>query len=182
MPPSSCLLSPILYPARPLSYPLPSISSSLLPSLPPHYPPSLSASLRSSIPNPYFSIHPLPPLTPPSLPLTLLLSSPLLLMRCTADSLTPGDLINHPQVRELLRSELRNVCTNFKSYERPLGWAAVLEPFSQVRTYILKCIQPYEHACTYDCNSNISAPISFEKHEKKFKLHQNNSNCINFST
>ena len=123
--------------------------------IPPSYPFSIPPSLLFPSILPYFS----------SLPLTLLPSSPaLLLMRCTADSLTPGDLINHPQVRELLRSELRNVCTNFKSYERPLGWAAVLEPFSQVRTHVLTsvCIQPYIRECTYNCNSNIFASISFE--------------------
>ena len=169
---SSCLLSSILYSARPLSYPLPFISSSLLPSFSSSLPitslpflprsdiPSLPITLRLFFPSKLLPFHSSPP--PSNSPFPSSYPPPLLLMRCTADSLTPGDLINHPQVRELLRSELRNVCTNFKSYERPLGWAAVLEPFSQVRTHELKCIQPYEHVCTYNCKCSVFASISFE--------------------
>jgi hypothetical protein len=41
------------------------------------------------------------------------------------------DLLHHGEVRKLLTAELSHVCATMKSYERPLMWAAILEPFSQ---------------------------------------------------
>jgi long-subunit acyl-CoA synthetase (AMP-forming) len=41
------------------------------------------------------------------------------------------DLLNHEEVRKLLNAELAHVCSTMKSYERPLRWAAIFEPFSQ---------------------------------------------------
>jgi long-chain acyl-CoA synthetase len=41
------------------------------------------------------------------------------------------ELLCHEEVRKLFSSELQHVCSTMKSYERPLRWAAIFEPFSQ---------------------------------------------------
>jgi hypothetical protein len=46
---------------------------------------------------------------------------------------TIEELLKHEDVKHLLTSELVDVCGAFKSYERPLRWIAISEPFSQVR-------------------------------------------------
>ena len=51
----------------------------------------------------------------------------------TGLDVTAEELIAHREVRVLLNGELSYVCMNFKSYERPLSWAAITEPFTQVR-------------------------------------------------
>ena len=77
----SSLIPPPFYLFIPLTIPPsyhPSLPPSLLPAFPSSlaltFPPSLLPFGCSSLPNSYPSIHLLPPLTPPSLPLTLLLS------------------------------------------------------------------------------------------------------------
>ena len=52
--------------------------------------------------------------------------------------MTAEELISHREVRVLLNSELSYVCMSFKSYERPLSWAAITEPFTQVREEMRK--------------------------------------------